>query len=53
MRRACCDDPEHTPNRQGEHFRKTIRSGLERLRKAMRDFLFTDGVRNLKVVSPF
>jgi hypothetical protein len=35
-----------------EGFKKMILSGLERLRKSTRDFMFFTGVRTFRVVSP-
>ncbi len=38
---SCCEDRVHALNRQEESSHKTILGGLEQLRRAMRDFLFT------------
>jgi hypothetical protein len=43
---SCCEDPVDALNGQEESFHKTILGGLERLGKAMRDFLFTSKINN-------
>ena len=48
----CCEDAEHTPNRLDDGFQRKMLSGLERLKNYIRDFLFTNGVRKIRVVSP-
>jgi hypothetical protein len=48
----CCEDAEHIPNQHEDGFQRAILSGLEKLKKGIRDTLFSNGVRNLKVVSP-
>jgi hypothetical protein len=49
LTRGCCDDQDHAPNRGDPSFRRTIISGAERLRKAIRDQLIANSVRNFKV----
>jgi hypothetical protein len=49
---ACCSDLEHASNRGEDNFRNGILGGLEWPRKSTRDFLFNNGICNLKVVSP-
>jgi hypothetical protein len=47
-----CPDPEHASNRLQEFYRKTIIGRLERLKKSIRDFLLSSGIRNLKILAP-
>jgi hypothetical protein len=49
---AGCPDPEHASNRLQDFYRKTIIGRLERLKKSIRDFLLSSGIRNLKVITP-
>ncbi len=49
---VCCNVPEQLANR-GENFSSVVLGGLERLCKSTRDFLCTNGIRNLKMASPF
>jgi hypothetical protein len=51
MAASCCEDPVHAPNRKEEVFMIATLSGLERLKKAMRDF-FINKVMNFRFVSP-
>jgi hypothetical protein len=50
---VCCNVPEQLAKRVEEIFRSVVLGGLERLRKSTRDFLCTNGIRILKVLSPF
>jgi hypothetical protein len=52
LTKACCEDSEHVPNRNEEGFLVSILSGLGRIKKCIRDFLFSNGVRNLNMVGP-
>ncbi len=52
LTRGCSADPEHAPNRSEPDFRRTIISGMERLRKAIREQLLALGIRNYKVLNP-
>ncbi len=50
MAASCCEDPGHAPNMK--EFSIATLSGLVRLQKAMRDYIFTNKVMNFRFVSP-
>ncbi len=47
-----CPDQDHAPSRTSDSLEKSILSGLERLKKSVKDFLFFSGIRMIKVVVP-
>jgi hypothetical protein len=49
---GCCNESEHAPNRAESDFRQKVISGADRLRKAIRDQLLANEVRNFKVLDP-
>jgi len=47
----CCSDPEHAPNRGDVGFEDELYSGLEGLRRHMKDYLFMHRHRNVSVLN--
>ncbi len=50
---CCCDHPDYAANSDEENFQRIILGGGDRMpMKSVRNFVFSNGVRNMKVVSP-
>jgi hypothetical protein len=49
---SCCDDRLHTTNRNDPYFKQRLTTGLEEVRKNVKDFLYYEGRRNVKVMDP-
>jgi hypothetical protein len=49
----CCDDTAHIPNFHNLDYEKILFDDLSDLRRATKDFLFMQRVKNLAVVNPF
>jgi len=53
MYTGCCASPEHAPNRvMDEAFEESLRKGLSEMRSHFKDFLFTNNIRNFKLLNP-
>jgi hypothetical protein len=47
LTQACCWNLEYTSNRKVENFQHSILSGLGRLKKSLKDILFTNSLQNM------
>jgi hypothetical protein len=52
LRKACCDELEHAPNRYSPSFEEGLRKNLAEFRSNHKDFLFTKGLLGFKVIDP-
>jgi hypothetical protein len=50
---GCCDVPSHMPNRSQPGFLDNMVKELEEVHKQVRDFLFVEGLRNVRVMNPW
>jgi hypothetical protein len=50
---GCCDDDTHMPNRKESNFYTVLMSELAMLHRCIKDFLFTEGYRNARVMDPW
>jgi hypothetical protein len=50
---SCCQDPEHMPNRLRARFLEDLVADLDDVHKCARDFLFVEGLRNMRVMNPW
>jgi uncharacterized membrane protein YgcG len=49
---ACCGDDDHMPNRAAADFSQQLKTELRGVAANLRDFLYTGGYRNIKVLDP-
>ena len=49
----CCSDPEYVPNLASEDYRKLLEDAVFDCRKNFKDFAFSKGLRNVKVLGPW
>jgi hypothetical protein len=49
---GCCSDRDHMPNRQRDGFEQQLMSDLRDMASNFKDFLFTSGYKNGKIVDP-
>jgi hypothetical protein len=49
---SCCQRTDHAPNRTGEDFEAVFRKSLMECRTHYKDFLFTSGCKNFKIINP-
>jgi hypothetical protein len=50
---SCCEDPGHIPNRGQSGFLNNMVGELEELHKNVRDFLFVEGLRHVRIMNPW
>jgi hypothetical protein len=50
--RGCCNDKSHVTNREEPIYKNIILASLEDLRKNLKDFLYLNGKRYVKIVDP-
>jgi hypothetical protein len=48
----CCDDVDHVANIDDADFEGTLFSGLDNLRRIIKDTLFCNGVKDIKILNP-
>jgi hypothetical protein len=49
---GCCNDTDHMPNRAAADFSQQLKSELRGVSANLKDFLYTAGYRNIKVLDP-
>jgi hypothetical protein len=49
---GCCDNATQIPNRRGPRFLEDILEDLEGIHKTMRDYLFKESLRHIRVMNP-
>jgi hypothetical protein len=49
---GCCSNPEHCSNRRLLDFEQQQKQSLEYLKKCIKDFLFCNGLRFIRVLDP-
>jgi hypothetical protein len=49
---GCCSDPQHCSNRRLLDFEQQQKQSLEYLKKTIKDYLFTNGLRFIRVLDP-
>jgi hypothetical protein len=49
---GCCSEPGHCSNRRFQDFEQQQQQQLELLKKQVKDFLFYDSYRNIRVLDP-
>ena len=47
----CCQDPEHITNRADGDFEEVLFTGLDNIRRQCKDFLFKNGLSNVRVLN--
>jgi hypothetical protein len=50
---SCCDDPKHMQNRKDTAFLPNLLGELVAINKGIKDFLFMEGFRNMRVMDPW
>jgi hypothetical protein len=50
---GCCTDPGHMPNRKQPGFMDNMVKELEEVHKQVRDFLFVENLRHVRVMNPW
>jgi hypothetical protein len=50
---GCCEAPSHMPNRSQPGFLDNMVKELEEVHKQVRDFLFVEGLRHVRVMNPW
>ena len=50
---GCCEDPAHVGNLSNKDYRAGLEAAVFECRKNIKDFCFTQGIRNVRVVGPW
>jgi hypothetical protein len=50
---GCCDNAAHITNRRGPRFLEDMLEDLEGIHKTMRDYLFMENLRHIRVMNPW
>ena len=53
LHNSCCADPEHVPNLKKESYKEDLINSVFEARSNIKDFSFRQGLRNIKVISPW
>jgi hypothetical protein len=52
IRSSCCTDSSHGTNRTGPDYKKKMMADLDLMRRNLKDFIFKEGNRNMKLFDP-
>jgi hypothetical protein len=49
---SCCTDPGHSTNRAAPDFKKKMSENLDNMKRTLKDFVFREGNRSIKLLDP-